>query len=214
MTTFTVSELVASTDYSDSLAINSAERSIHDFASGSVCVDHFTTADCFFVRLNGGGYIELLFDGQYTFLQVDSGGYLGRPLAVNQPFLWIPRPPLIRQINSDLQIISEQPASFSSFLWNDKGAAFAIQAPENTSIDFIIWRLPLEVLTEEISSILPSEAQGYFLWGSHGCISKPADLYRHLIYGAVYDLRYSWPHNKKCFSENEAHALYTVFSGL
>ena len=85
---------------------------------------------------------------------------------------------------------------------------------ENKIIDFIIWRLSADFLVEEISIILPIETQGYFLWGSHGCINKPADLYRHLIHGSVYDLRYSWPHNKKCFSENEAHALYTVFSGL
>ena len=214
MTTFTVSELFAPTDYSERLAINNAERSIHDFASGSVCADHFAAVDCLFIRLNGGGYIELIFDGHYTFLQVEAGGYLGRPAMANQSFFWIPQLPIIRQINQDHQIIAEQPGFFSGFAWSDQGASFSIQAPENTSIDLIIWRLPSEVITEEISSILASEAQGYFLWGSHGCISKPADLYRHLIHGAVYDLRYSWPYHKKCFSENEAHALYAVFSGL
>ena len=214
MTAFTVSELFAPTDHITKVAINKAERSIHDFASGSLCVDHFASADCLFIRLNGGEHIELLFDGHYTFKQVNSGGYLGSPSAINQPFLWIPQLLLTRQINQDHQIISEQPTSFSGFSWNVQGATFSMLAPENTVVDLIIWRFPEEFLTEEISSILPIEDQGYFLWGSHGCIKKPADLYRHLIYGAVYDLRYSWPHNKKCFSENEAHALYTVFSGL
>lgn len=214
MTIVTVAELCALTDYSERLEINNADRSTYELASGTVCVDHFLSADCLFVRLQGSGNIELLFDGSYTFFQIESGGYLGRSSTTGKSCFWLPQLPLIRQINQDSQILSEQLSSFSGFSWSEQGASFSMQAPENKVIDFIIWRFSTETLTEEVHSMLPSEAQGYFLWGSHGCINKPADLYRHLIYGAVYDLRYSWPHNKKCFSENEAHALYTVFSGL
>jgi hypothetical protein len=214
MTIVTVAELCALTDYSDRLAINNADRSTYELASGAVCVDHFSSADCLFVRLQGSGNIELLFDGSYTFFQIESGGYLGRSSTAGKSCFWLPQLPLIRQINQDSQILSEQLSSFSGFSWSEQGASFSMQAPENKVIDFIIWRFSTDTLTEEVHSMLPSEAQGYFLWGSHGCINKPADLYRHLIYGAVYDLRYSWPHNKKCFSENEAHTLYTVFSGL
>lgn len=214
MTTFIVSELFKLTDYINKLEISNAERFIHDFASGSVCVDHFASVDCLFIRLKSGKHVELLFDGHYTFQLLDSGGYLGNSLAADQPFLWIPQLPINRQINQDHQIIAEQPISFSGFSWGGQGASFSIQAPENTVIDFIIWQLPAKFLTEEISSILAIETQGYFLWGSHSCINKAADLYHYLIHGLVYDFRYSWPHNKKCFSENEAHALYTVFSGL
>jgi hypothetical protein len=213
MTTVTVSELCVLTDNSERSAISGAERLMHEFASGTVCADHFPTLDCLFIRLHGGD-IELLFEGNYTFLLVDSGGYLGCPSAEDQPFFWIPQLPLLRHINPDHQIIAEQPSSFSGFSWGSQGASFSIQTLENTSIDFILWRLKSKVLTEEIRSILPSESQGYFLWGSHSHINKPVDLYRHLIHGTVYDLRYSWPNNKKCFSENEAHALYTVYSGL
>jgi hypothetical protein len=179
-----------------------------------VYVDHFSSADCLFVRLQGGDNIELLFDGSYTFSQIDLGGYLGRSSTVGQCCFWLPQLPLIRQINQDGQILFEQQSSLSGFTWSEQGAIFSMQAPENKVVDFIIWRFQTDTLTEEVHSIFPSEAQSYFLWGSHGCINKPADLYRHLIHGSVYDLRYSWPHNKKCFSENEAHALYTVFSGL
>ena len=214
MTIITVSELCALTDYSEKLAINNADRSTYDFASGTVCIDHFSSADCLFVRLQGNANIELIFDGSYTFVQVESGGYLGRSSTASQPCFWLPQLPFIRGINEDAQILSEQLSSISGFSWGDHGASLSMQAPENKIIDFIIWRLSADFLVEEISIILPIETQGYFLWGSHGCINKPADLYRHLIHGSVYDLRYSWPHNKKCFSENEAHALYTVFSGL
>ena len=214
MTIITVSELCALTDYSEKLAINNADRSTYDFASGTVCIDHFSSADCLFVRLQGNANIELIFDGSYTFVQVESGGYLGRSSTASQPCFWLPQLPFIREINEDAQILSEQLSSISGFSWGDHGASLSMQAPENKIIDFIIWRLSADFLVEEITIILPIETQGYFLWGSHGCINKPADLYRHLIHGSVYDLRYSWPHNKKCFSENEAHALYTVFSGL
>jgi hypothetical protein len=214
MTIVTVSELFKLTDYSEKLAINNADRSTYELVSGAVYVDHFSLADCLFVRLQCGGKIELLFDGSYTFFQIESGGYLGRSSIAGQCCFWLPQIPFIRKINQDGQILSEQQSSLSGFSWSEQGATFSMQAPENKVIDFIIWRFQTDTFTEEVDSIFPSEAQGYFLWGSHGCINKPADLYRHLIHGAVYDLRYSWPHNKKCFSENEVHALYTVFSGL
>ncbi|MEI6145325.1 MAG: hypothetical protein WCP66_02775 [Methylococcales bacterium] len=214
MTIVTVSEIFTLTDYSEKLAINNADRSTYELVSGAVYADHFSSADCLFVRLQGGDNIELLFDGSYTFSQIESGGYLGRSSTVGQSCFWLPQIPFIRQINQDGQILSEQQSSLSGLSWSEQGASFSMQAPENKVVDFIIWRFSTDILIEEVHSILPSEAQGYFLWGSHGCINKPADLYRHLIHGVVYDLRYSWPHNKKCFSENEAHALYSVFSGL
>jgi len=78
----------------------------------------------------------------------------------------------------------------------------------------VIWRLNDPALTEELQTLAPVETQGYFLLGSHTRFSKLADLYRHLIHGWVYEDRYAWPHKRRICSENDAHALYLIFSGL
>lgn len=78
----------------------------------------------------------------------------------------------------------------------------------------MIWKLSDATLIDELQILLPVETQGYFLLGSHTRYGKPADLYRHLIHGWVYEDRYSWPHKRRICSENDAHALYLIFSGL
>ncbi|MEQ1622935.1 MAG: hypothetical protein ABL919_16180 [Methylococcales bacterium] len=196
------------------LQIESAERSIHNFEYGQLIVDLFGEITSIFIRLNAEDLIEFILEGSYSFQSVASGGYLGQPLAADQPCLWITQLPIIRRTNESCQIMSEQQTFFSGLSWKDGGCSFSIKLSQSSFFDLNIWRLPTNFSTEQLKSRQSFETEGYFLLGSHACINKPADLYRHLIHGAVYDLRYSWPQNKKCFSENEAHALYTIYSGL
>lgn len=193
-----------------------SKRSIREFeGSGQLVIDQFEKGKCAFLRLNGHIKIELLVDNPYQFKKIKSGGYLGTPIASNQPYLWFPDLPKKRQVNVDNYILGEELAPLDSLSWDSENSlSFQICSSGNSVADGIIWQFDDDFSVDEIISLLPIESHGYFLWGSHGCIKKPADLYRHLINGAVYDLRYSWPHKKKCFSENEAHALYTIFSGL
>jgi len=215
MHSISLSNFFKSADEVETIQVMGAKRSVCKFEGGQLLIDQFDKVRCAFFRLKGGHNIELLVDNPYQFQEIKSGGYLGIPLDKNQPYLWLPDLPKIRQVNVDNCILSEQSASVYSFSWDSNNdLSFQIRSIENFVTDGIIWQFDEDFSADEISSLLPIETQGYFLWGSHGCINKPADLYRHLIHGSVYDLRYSWPHHKKCFSENEAHALYTVFSGL
>ncbi len=215
MHSISLSNFFKSADEVETIQVMGAKRSVCKFEGGQLLIDQFDKIRCALLRLKDGHNIELLVDNPYQFQEIKSGGYLGTPLDKKQPYLWLPDLPKIRQVNVDNCILSEQSASVYSLSWDSNNdLSFQICSIENFVTDGIIWQLDEELSADEISSLLPIETQGYFLWGSHGCINKPADLYRHLIHGAVYDLRYSWPHHKKCFSENEAHALYTVFSGL
>ena len=210
-----LSNIFKSTDSTETIQITGAKRSIREFEGGQLLIDQFDKVKCTFLRLKGNPNVELLVDNPYEFQEIKSGGYLGTPVVKNQPYLWFPDLPKTRWLNVDNFILSEELAPVYSLSWDSKNdLSFQIRTSENSVTDGIIWQFDEDFSDDEIISLLPIEYQGYFLWGSHGCINKPADLYRHLIHGAVYDLRYSWPHNKKCFSENEAHALYTVFSGL
>ncbi len=215
MHSISLSSIFESTDYSICIEATGAKRSVCEFVGGQLLIDQFDKVKCVFLRLKDNLNVEFLIDNSYKFQEIKSGGYLGMPMTKNQPYLWFPVLPEFRQINIDGCILSEQLAPVCSLRWGaNNSLSFQICSSENFVTDGIIWQIDEDFTTEEIISLLPIEVQGYFLWGSHGFINKSADLYRHLIHGSVYDLRYSWPHNKKCFSENEAHALYTVFSGL
>lgn len=177
-------------------------------------IDHFEKADYFFIRRDCKSHFSLLYDQSYFFEKLNSGGFLGKTTNSSHSVLWIPTPAIERRINLHNQIEFEQPATLFGFGSHHNSAALSFSPQKQNVVDLIIWRFPSNYPIEEITLLNTSEIQGYFLWGSHSTISKPADLYRHLIHGSVYDLRYSWPHHKKCFSENEAHALYTVYAGL
>lgn len=215
MLTLTLSELIALTNSSvKSIYTRHAERCIQNFHSYELLIDHFDQVKAISIRLFENHQLNLEFDKPYQFEQAISGSYIGKPQNKSDPYVWLPILPRVRLLNEHQQILHEDTTLLQGLSWKNQRASFSLQAPDNSTLDLVIWCFPNNFAIEELTSLLPIESQGYFLWGSHGCINKPSDLYHHLVHGAVYDLRYSWPDNKKCFSENEAHALYTIFSGL
>jgi hypothetical protein len=217
MTTFNLTDLYNPADLIEAIEIDRAKRLSFETDNGHFLIDRFNEVESLFIRIRTNSTINLACKDAYTFEQTDYGGYIGKPFDTQHPQLWIPLPPIERCTNLDSQILSEHTTSLLSFAWNEQTGVFKLKASNNGCLDLIIWRFPnrsSDLFDEKINTDKSFELQSRFLWGSHSCINKPADLYRHLIHGAVYDLRYSWPNNKKCFSENEAHALYTVYSGL
>jgi len=216
MLTYTLSELfnLTDSDSSANLVINNAIRSIQHTNSYELLIDQFHQIKTAFFRLYGNNEFTFICDKPYKFEHIISGGYIGKPQNKSDPYLWLPIMPRVRKLNKHHQILHEDTVVLQDLSWNNQRMSFSLQTTDNSIIDLIIWVFPNNFTIEELTSLLPIESQGYFLWGSHGCLNNPSNLYHHLIQGSVYDLRYSWPDNKKCFSENEAHALYTVFSGL
>ncbi|OUS15924.1 hypothetical protein A9Q88_09225 [Gammaproteobacteria bacterium 50_400_T64] len=190
-----------------------ATRHIVDTANYSSVIDDFGNASAIFVRVSVSQQFKL--DASYHFSTIAAGGFLGIPDNDNQPLIWVPCLPTSRRVNSSNAILEEKPCRLSNFAFSaDEGITFDLTRDDASTNDLVIWLLTPDFPIQELTSQSAIESHGTFLWGSHGCITDASDLYRHLIHGAVYDLRYSWPHNKKCFSENEAHALYTAYSGL
>jgi hypothetical protein len=190
-------------------------RSHYKSEQTEIILDQFESlVQSVFVRLSGATTINIRCDEPYTFTQTEAGGYLGISDNPNASIFWIPEQPITRTINPDKSIAEEQKGVISGFSWQQEQSSLQFSCVKNSVLDLTIWKFPATFSVQQLNTLLPTETQGAFLWGSHGCINRPSDLYRHLINGAVYDLRFSWPHSKKCFSENEAHALYTTFSGL
>ncbi len=153
--------------------------------------------------------------GHFNLQQCRAGGWLLRSDDFAAPSYWLPTPATLRRIDQDGHILGERTAELLGFELSDAAAAATFASiPEGWTLDATVWQLQDPALVEELQSLSPVETQGYFLLGSHTRYSRPADLYRHLINGKVYEDRYAWPHKRKIRSENDAHALYILFSGL
>lgn len=176
--------------------------------------DAFEGADCVFLR--AAAPLRLRLDGNYALQRCAAGGWLLHSRDSVEPGYWLPAPQAtLRRISAQGHILEERGAEWSDFDLNSSGVEIAFDAiPEDWTLDAVIWRLDDPCLVDELRTPLPVETQGYFLLGSHTRYGKPADLYRHLIHGWVYEDRYAWPHKRRICSENDAHALHLIFNGL
>lgn len=175
--------------------------------------DAFEGANCVFLRADCAPSLRL--DGKYALQRCSAGGWLLRSRDPATPSYWLPGPAKLRRTNVQGHILEERTAEWSGFDLDSSGVAIAFVAiPEGWMLDAVIWKLDDSVLIEELMELTPIETQGYFLLGSHTRYGQPADLYCHLIHGWVYEDRYAWPHKRRICSENDAHALHLIFSGL
>ena len=170
--------------------------------------DQFADARCLFLRFYS--------DSSYSFPDVDSvsglaaGGWLLKGKAASY---WLPCLPVARKLDPQGHILTEEGLPLSGLQMDCDGLTIKISVPTDQIVDCVLWELPPE-LVDELSSLTALETQPRFLWGSHSCYTKPADLYLHLVYGSVYENRSSWPKHWKINSENDAHSLYVLLCGL
>lgn len=185
----------------------------------SFVFDRFDTgAECLFTRapIARDEVLKLSLSTDYRIAQSPSGGWLLSPDRSDGAAYWMPQPPMLRRIDPQGRILAEQPAKIADFSASRAVYTVGFEAALDSKLDLVIWRFSSEghSFTEEITRLLSIETHGIFLWGSHARVDRAADIYRHVVHGAVYDIRFAWPHNRKCCSENEAHALYVALAGL
>lgn len=175
--------------------------------------DAFAGADCLFLRSDAA--IPLRLDGNYALLRCAAGGWLLQNRDSAASSFWLPMPATLRRISAQGHILEERAADWNGFEIDSTGLEIAFASvPEGWSLDAVVWKLNDSMFIDELMELAPDETQGYFLLGSHTRYGQPADLYRHLIHGWMYEDRYAWPHKRRICSENDAHALHLIFSGL
>ncbi len=175
--------------------------------------DSLEEAECLFLR--GDVAVRLRLDGTYILQRCAAGGWLLASRDRSTSSYWLPNSATLRRVSEQGHILEERATEPDSFDLDTTGVVMAFAStPEGWTLDAIIWRLNDPALIEELQTLAPIETQGYFLFGSHTRYDRPADLYRHLIHGWVYEDRYAWPHKRRICSENDAHALHLIFSGL
>jgi hypothetical protein len=190
------------------LHIPGATRQALATTSQEQLIDRLEEAECRFLRFLG--------PADYTLPEVSrmqacpAGGYL---LEGQGTSFWIPRLPIARRLDKQGHILEETTVPILKLQLDAAGLSLTFAPPVGFVIDLVVWKLSF-ALKQELLDLAPIETQSYFLWGSHTCYAKPADLYLHLIHGWVYEDRAVWPKYWKICSENDAHALYVLFSGL
>jgi hypothetical protein len=191
------------------------------FPRAAIVVDDFPEGGgtaCGFMRLLPGKarIARLAFHGAYRVEFCPSGGWLLNSAEVGTPSYWIPQSPVLRTIDSRARILSEQPAPLVGFSASATSATADIEVPADTHLDCTFWRLPpgASDIVAALERPLVLELQPVFMWGSHTLFRGPADTYRYVVHGHVYENRYEWRYKWKICAENEAYALYVTLHGL
>lgn len=178
--------------------IEGCDSLYHSYDNGTCCFMRFHNASRYTFR----GVTELE--------TCPAGGWL---LKGEKTTYWIPLLPVTRLLDHDGHILDEQPTVLSGLSIGQDGLTVAFPMAADHVVDMVVWQIS-SLLHHELLQLAPLETQTYFLWGSHTQYRRPADLYMHLIHGAVYENRKSWPHTWKICSENDAHALFVLMTGL
>ena len=215
-------ELRSPADHSARLSILEGTR-LSSSGGGTFAIkqDVFSngTATSCFVRSPAGPPCEISFylGGNYRVTSCASGGWLLLPAGHDdRDMYWVPKPPTLRRVDAYGHVLEERDVQFSEIAISSVEFGLRVSVPCDWGMDWGAWRFTSasRSVIEELRSLLSVEMQGYFLWGSHKTYQRPADVYLSLIHGHVYETRFSWPNYWKICSENDAHAIYTVLTGL
>lgn len=180
--------------------------------TGEFVVDRLDGADCLFARIAGPNESVFL-PGQYRIESVASGGWLLVPTEDAAALYWIPGMAIGRRLDENGHVTAEGIAAVQGF--NSDAAGLRVELSHAfEELDVVVWRLVTPTLVTELQTLDAPERQAWYQWGSHTTFERPADLYKHLIHGHIYENRSQWPFNWKICSENDAHSLYVTLSGL
>ncbi len=175
-------------------------------------------ADCTFIRIAREKNItcRLELTGGYRIATCAAGGWLLRSEASDSPIYWIPQPPVIRTLDVQKRILTEQHAQLLGITADTNMLSTSIAVLAGQTLDLTLWRFNSDTATwaSALDELLPIETQSYFTYASHTPYTRPADLYRHLIHGFVYESIWAWPKRKKVCDELDAYALYLICVGL
>lgn len=178
-------------------------------------VDGRPLASLIQLRLRGPETLTFALGGPPHIKECAAGGWIIGSEHDGHTRYWIPRFPCCRVRDDCERIVSETTVWPAELRVTNQGLLMRLpNSPPNASTDIAILKLYDSDIASELESLSVLETQGYFVLGSHTCISKPGDFYKHLVHGYIYEDRYSWPFKRRIFSENDAHALYLIARGL
>lgn len=192
----------------------------------SICLDRFPertpknaecTACCFLRVLPGAKRtVHFSISGAYRLSVCASGGWLLKAVEPTSPSYWLPRPPMLRKLDSLGHVLAETAAPLSGLNLSSEEMTIEWQLGDDQHLDWVVWQFPAtdHSMIAALEHPLALERQALFLWGSKTLVQSPADLYLHLIHGQVYANDFVYPRKWKFSSEHDAHGLYVALGGL
>lgn len=174
--------------------------------------------DCVFIRVASEKNLtcRLELTGGYRIACCAAGGWFLRTDDSDLPLYWIPQTPVLRTLDTHLRILAEQDAQLNAISADSNLLSTSISLLAGQVLDLTLWRFKSdpETWASELDDLFPIETQSHFTYASHSAYTKPADIYRHLIHGLVYETAWAWPKRKKICDELDAYALYLISAGL
>lgn len=163
-----------------------------------------------------GQHTELTVSGGYWLDTCIRGGWLLSNQNSADPNYWIPGPPMARTTDDGAHIISEAAISVGQLHASPDRLVVGFDVSDPCFLDCVVWQFShagsdafLNLRSADALHAVP-----HFLWGSHDRYTQAADVYLHMVHGHVYESRTSWPKYWRICSENDAHALYVMLSGM
>lgn len=189
--------------------------------AGEVILDSFPDlpqVTCAFFRLPPGQADKLRLEATNIrqMKSCASGGWLLHPVSEKGPSYWIPRSPILRQLEEQGRITAETDAPITGVGIGKDTLAIEVDISENHYLDLVVWKFhPSSIWSpSDLEKLLTLETQPFFFWTSQTTYQVPADTYLYLIHGQVYTNRFIWPRHWKICSELDAYGLYVTFNGL
>jgi hypothetical protein len=194
-------------------------RDIYSITSSECIVDSFAedSAQCAFLRVpaNLANIVTFSLDGSYAIQSSAAGGWLLKCADTSRPAYWLPRLPIIRQLDDDKHVLKEIPAEIVAVNASLTHFEVTIKTPAEGVLDIVIWYFaPESSITADFDNWLTLETQAYFTWSSHTLYQQLSDVFQHLLHGHVYENHTVWPRYWKVCSELDAYSLYVTLSGL
>lgn len=178
----------------------------------------FQQATCLFLRTHDsqdGLPSSLRLPGQFELIRCQAGGWLLYNREAGNSDYWLPVAPIARRVSPVGHLLEEMPVEWAGLALGASALSGRLpDVPTPWVVDAVVWELRDSRLGHELQTLSAVETEPRFLLGSHTRYQRPADLYRHLIHGHIYEDRYAWPHQRKVCSENDAHALWQILAGL
>jgi hypothetical protein len=174
---------------------------------------------CVFLKANPKDDLksyQFSIQGTFEIQSISSGGWIVYDkYNCTSSRYWIPVFPKNRKLDRDAHIIEESDAELTGLEISSDRLSIIICGKNLCNLDVVVFEFKPEAYKylDELLAIENIETMPVFLWGSHTKYTGPANLYRYLIHGYVYDTRFAWPKHWKICSENDAHALYVSLCG-
>lgn len=180
--------------------------------------DDGSGAQCLFLRTGSEAPPSLRLEahGAYRVESCAAGGWLLRALEPSRASYWLPVAPAARALEPKGRIVAESSCTPSDVELGPHGLAATLSRPAGRVLDLVAWVFPAaaQSLVEELAALDALERTPTYTWSARDVCASPADVYRYLVHGHVYQSTFAWPRKWRFCCELDGYELYLRLRAL